>query len=179
MIISKNSVEIDPEKVARVLQWPTPSKLKEVQAFLGLANYYRRFIKDFSQLAKPLTDLTKKDNPWHWDEEQQAAFDALKKAFTTAPVLRIPDNVNPFRLVTDGSGFASGAVLYQYDPEDTLWHPVAYYSKSYNVHELNYDVHDKELLAIVRALNEYRQYLEGHPELFEIWSDHLNLTYCA
>ena len=177
MIISKGHVAMDEKKVSGVLEWPVPTKVKHVQAFLGFANFYRRFIKDFAKIVKPLTNLTKKDTPWIWEKEQSDAFEALKKAFTTAPILRIPDDVNPFRLSTDASDFAIGSVLSQWDPADELWHPVAFHSKALNVHERNYEIYDKELLAIIRGLEEYRHYLEGHPEQFEIWSDHQNLTY--
>ncbi|KAJ3577041.1 hypothetical protein NP233_g61 [Leucocoprinus birnbaumii] len=177
MIISKNQVAMDEEKLSGVLEWPVPRKVKQVQAFLGFANFYRRFIQNFAKIAKPLSDLSKKDKPWEWGEDQQSAFEALKKAFTTAPILRIPDDVNPFRLSTDASDFATGAVLSQLDPNDNLWHPVAFFSKSLDVHERNYEIYDKELLAIIRGLEEYRHHLEGHPEKFEIWSDHQNLTY--
>ncbi|GJE96953.1 marY1-like reverse transcriptase, partial [Phanerochaete sordida] len=171
MIISHNHVEMDPAKVSGVMDWPVPTKVKHVQAFLGFANFYRRFIKDFAKIAKPLTTLTKKDQPWVWESEQQKAFDDLKKAFTSAPILRIPDDVNPFRLSTDASDFAIGSVLSQLDPEDNLYHPVAFHSKSLNVHERNYEIYDKEMLAIIRGLEEYRHYLEGHPAKFEIWPD--------
>lgn len=113
MIISKGYVAMDPEKVSGVLEWPIPTKVKHVQAFLGFANFYRRFIKDFAKIARPLTDLTKKDQPWVWGEAQNNVFEVLKKAFTSAPILRIPDDVNPFRLSTDASDFAVGAVLSQ------------------------------------------------------------------
>lgn len=168
---------MDPKKVSGVMEWPKPAKVKQVQAFLGFANFYRRFIQDFAKHAKPLTLLTKKDQPWVWGEEQEHAFNSLKQAFTSAPVLQIPDDENPFRLETDASDFAIGAVLSQLDPTDKLWHPVAFYSKSLNVHERNYEIYDKEIFAIIRALEEYRQYLEGHPEVIDIWSDHQNLTY--
>jgi hypothetical protein len=177
MIISYGHIEMDPKKLSGVTEWPQPTKLKQVQAFLGFANFYRRFIKDFAKLAKPLTILTKKDQPWIWKEEQEKAFQDLKSAFTQAPILRIPDDENPFRLETDSSDFATGAVMSQLDPGDNLWHPVAFYSKSLNVHERNYEIYDKELLAIIRALEEYRQHLEGHPKVIEILSDHQNLTY--
>ena len=177
MVISKGQVNMDKKKVAGVLEWPAPKKVKDVQAFLGFANFYRRFIQDFAKITRPLVDLTKKDQPWVWESAQQVAFEALKEAFTTAPILRIPDDFNPFRLSTDASDFATGAVLSQLDPGDTLWHPVAFFSKSLNVHERNYEIYDKELLAIICALEEYRHYLEGHPEKFEIWSDHQNVTY--
>ena len=133
---------MDKKKVAGVLEWPVPKKVKDIQAFLGFANFYRRFIQDFAKITRPLVDLTKKHQPWVWEPAQQTAFEALKEAFTTAPILRIPDDVNPFRLSTDASDFATGAVLSQLDPGDTLWHPVAFFSKSLNVHERNYEIYD-------------------------------------
>ena len=101
----------------------------------------------------------------------------LKKAFTTAFILRIPDDENKFKLSTNMSNFAISVVLSQLDLVDNLYYSVAFYSKSLNVYEQNYEIYNKELLAILRALKEYRHYLEGHPLFFEIWSDHLNLTY--
>ena len=168
MIISKNHVAMDPHKVLGVLEWPVPTKVKHVQAFLGFANFYRRFIKDFARIVKPLTNLTRKDVNWDWTAECQAAFEALKTAFTTAPILRIPDDAQPFRLSTDASDFAVGAVLSQLDPNDGKYHPVAFHSRALDVHERNYEIYDKELLAIIRALEEYRHYLEGHPALIVV-----------
>jgi hypothetical protein len=118
MIISHGHIEMDPAKLSRVTNWPRPEKVKQVKVFLGFANFYRRFIQDFTKLAKPLTILTKKDQPWTWSDDQEQAFQALKRAFTTAPILRIPNDVNPFRLETDASDFATGAVLSQLDPLD-------------------------------------------------------------
>ncbi|KAF8658914.1 hypothetical protein AX16_001939 [Volvariella volvacea WC 439] len=168
---------MDPSKVEAVFSWPIPTKVKHVQAFLSFANFYHHFIEGFGKIAKPLTSLTKKDIPWTWGKEQQEAFDALKQAFTSAPVLRIPNDVNLFRLSTDASEFATEAVLSQLGPIDKRWHPVAYYSKALNPAECNYEIYDKELLAIIRGLDEYRHYLERHPEKIEIWSDHQNLMY--
>ena len=102
---------MDPKKVSGVTEWPRPTKVKQVQAFLGFANFYRRFIKDFAKHAKPLTSLTKKDQPWVWGSEQINAFERLKEAFISAPILRIPDDVNPFRLETDASDYATDTVL--------------------------------------------------------------------
>ena len=158
---------MDQSKVEGVKNWPIPTKVKHIQAFLGLANFYRRFIKDFAKIARPLTRLTCKDAPWEWGNDQQAAFDLLKTSFTTAPVLQIPNDTAPYRLETDSSDFAMGAVLEQLG-EDKKWHPVAFYSKSLNEHERNYEIYDKEMLAIIRALEEYRHYLEGHLLLFKI-----------
>jgi len=101
----------------------------------------------------------------------------LKKAFTTALVLRIPNDKDPFKLSTDASNFATGAVLSQKDMQTNLWYPVAFFSKSLNVHERNYKIYDKELLAVIQGLEEYRHYLEGYLHKIEIWSDHQNLIF--
>jgi hypothetical protein len=127
-------------------------------------------------MIQPLTILTCKDVPWKWDQEQESAFQSLKDTFTSAPILQMPNDTAPYCLETDSSDFATGTVLKQLG-EDNIWHPVAFYSKSLNKHKRNYKIYDKELLAIVRALEEYRHYLEGHPEPLEIWLDHQNLTY--
>jgi len=100
----------------------------------------------------------------------------LKKTFTTALVLRIPNDKDPFELSTDASDFATGAVLLQKDMQTNLWHPVAFFSKSLNVHKRNYKIYDKKLLVVIQGLEEYRHYLERHPHKIEIWSDHQNLT---
>jgi len=110
VIISENKVQMDEEKLSGVLEWPVPTKVKQVQAFLGFANFYCRFIENFA-ISKLLSDLTKKDCTWNWGIEQQNAFEALKKAFTMAPILRIPNDKDPFKLFTDASDFATGTVL--------------------------------------------------------------------
>src|SRR6202034_1246488 len=150
---------------------------KEVQSFLGFVNFYRRFIKDFSQHARPLFDLTKKDVSWRWTEEEQSAFSSLKGAVTSAPILSSPDNSRPFRIEADSSDFATGAVLSQESSEDDKWHPVAFLSKSLSPVERNYDIHDKEMLAIIRAMEEWRHFLEGAEHQFKVWTDHKNLEY--
>jgi len=113
--ISENKVQMDEKKLLGVLEWPVPTKVKQVQAFLGFANFYHRFIENFAKMSKPLSDLTKKDSTWNWGKEQQSAFEMLKKAFTMAPVLRIPNDEDPFKLSTNASDFATGAVLLQKD----------------------------------------------------------------
>jgi len=177
VIISENKVQMDKEKLSGVLEWPVLAKVKQIQAFLGFANFYHRFIENFAKMSKPLFNLTKKDCTWNWGIEQQNAFKALKKAFTMALVLRISNDEDPFKLSTDASDFATGAVLSQKDMQTNLWHPVAFFSKSLDVYERNYEIYDKELLAVIRGLEEYRHYLEGHPHKVEIWSDHQNLTF--
>jgi len=177
VIISHNSVEMDPVKVAGVAEWPAPSTKKEVQSFLGFTNFYRRFIRDFSRHARPLFDLTKNDAKFRWSTEEQSAFDGLKAQIVSAPILSSPDNSRPFRIEADSSDFATGAVISQESPEDGKWHPVAFLSKSLTAVERNYEIHDKEMLAIIRALEEWRHFLEGAEHPFEVWTDHKNLEY--
>ncbi|HWN07996.1 MAG TPA: reverse transcriptase domain-containing protein [Pyrinomonadaceae bacterium] len=177
VIISHNSVAMDPVKIAGVADWPAPTNKKEVQSFLGFTNFYRRFIKDFSEHARPLFDLTRNDSDFRWGETERAAFDKLKQSVTSAPVLVSPDSTKPFRIEADSSDFATGAVLSQVSAEDDKWHPVAFLSKSLNSVERNYEIHDKEMLAIVRALQEWRHFVEGAEHQCEIWTDHKNLEY--
>ena len=166
---------MDPAKVAAIRDWITPTKKKDIQAFIGFCNFYRRFIQDFSKIARPLHDLTKKDAPWRWDSAQQQAFDALKDKITSAPVLAMPRDDGQYRVEADASDYAVGAVLSQL--QDGAWHPVAYLSKTLNAAERNYEIYDKEMLAIMTALEEWRHYLLGTKEPFDIWTDHQNLTY--
>jgi len=177
VVVSHNSVEMDPVKVAGVADWPIPNTKKEVQSFLGFVNFYRRFVQDFSLHARPLFDLTKNDVKWKWSVDEQSAFDRLKTLITTAPILTSADNSRPFRIEADSSDFATGAVLSQQSPEDEKWHPVAFLSKSLSAVERNYEIHDKEMLAIIRAMEEWRHFLEGAEHQFEVFTDHKNLEY--
>ena len=112
-------------------------------------NFYHRFIENFAKMSKPLFDLTKKNCTWNWGIEQQNAFKALKKAFTTASVLRIPNNKDSFKLSTNASDFTTGVVLLQKDMQTNLWYLVAFFSKSLDVYERNYKIYDKELLVVI------------------------------
>jgi len=161
LVISENKVAMDPVKVARVRDWPTPENWTDVQAFIGFVNFYRRFIRDFSTIARSLFDLTRSDQAWNWDAKEQEAFEGLKMAVTTAPVLVSPQDSESFRIEADSSDFASGAVLSQRLPGEEKWHLVAFYSKSLSPVERNYEIHNKEMLAIIRALEEWRHFLEG------------------
>jgi len=154
LVISENKVAMDPVKVAGVCDWPTPENRTDVQAFIGFVNFYRRFIRDFSTIARPLFDLTRSNQAWNWDAKEQEAFEGLKMAVTTAPVLVLPQDSKPFCIEADSSDFASGAVLSQRLPGEEKWHPVAFYSKSLSPVEQNYEIHDKEMLAIICALEE-------------------------
>ncbi len=177
VIISHNSVVMDPVKIAGIKDWPVPTNKKEVQSFLGFTNFYRRFIQGFSKHARPLFDLTQKDAKWSWSAAEQAAFDGLKESVTSAPVLISPDSTKPFRIKADSSDFTTGAVLSQISADDGKWHPVAFMLKSLSSVECNYEIHDKEMLAIIRALQEWRHFVKGAEHHFEIWTDHKNLEY--
>ena len=150
--------------------------IKDMQKFLGLANYYRQFVKDFARVAKPLHKMMRKEMKWSWGERQQKAFEKLKERFTMEPVLVIPDLDKEMRVEADASDFATGGVL-SMKCEDEKWRPVAYISKSLNEAERNYKIHNKEMLAIIWCLEAWRHFLEGAKNWFEIWTDHKNLEY--
>jgi hypothetical protein len=176
VIIEKGMTRMDPVKIARIKNWPIPTKVKDVHSFLGFCNFYRPFIQGFAHLARPLNELTCKDAEWSWETRHQKAFDELKTRVTTEPVLAHPILTDPFELEVDVSGFAMGAVLLQ-KKEDGKKHPIAYYSKTLSAAERNYDVYDLELLAIVNALDHWRPYLTRSPHKIIIYSDHQNLLY--
>jgi transposase InsO family protein len=177
LVVSAGKVLMDPVKVAGVREWPVPRNRKEVQSFLGFTNFYRRFIRDFSHDARPLFNLTKKEMVWKWGAEEQEAFERLKERITSAPVLALPTDDQPFRIEADSSDVATGAVLSQLSKDDGQWHPVSFLSKTLSPVERNYEIYDKEMLAIVRALEEWRHWLEGARHQFEVWTDHKNLEY--
>jgi hypothetical protein len=176
MIICPGEVCMDPGKVSAVRDWPTPTTLRDVRAFIGFSNFYRRFIKDFSSIARPLHDLTKKDVPWQWHAEQQHAFDTLKEKFCQEPILKVYDPELETRVEVDASGYATGGILSQKYP-DGLWHPIAYHSSSMSKEERNYEIYDQEMLGCIRALEDWRHYLEGIS--FEIITDHKNIEWWA
>jgi hypothetical protein len=157
-MISPNGVSMDKSKVETIQCWVVPSSVKDVQCFLGFANFHRRFIKGYSKITTPLTALTCKEKPFLWNPKAQATFDTLKMAFTFASVLIHPDPTKPFTVETDTSDFALGAILSQ-SGIDGLLHPVAFYSRKMTSAEINYQVYDKELLAIIAAFEHWRPYL--------------------
>ena len=175
-VLSSDGVHMEQDKLEAIRDWPPPSNVSELRSFIGLATFYRRFVKDFSAIGVPLFDLTRDKVPWRWAEREQAAFDALKKALQTAPVLATPHEGMPFIVTTDASDFATGAVLSQEQPDTPGVHrPVAYMSKRLSPAELNYAVHDKELLAVIQALTAWRHHLLGGQ--FIIDNDHRGLQY--
>src|SRR5689334_19908094 len=166
---------MESSKVNAVTNWPVPTNVHELRSFLGLAGYYRRFVKDFSMIASPLKALLHKNKKYEWGAEQDNAFTALKQAVSSAPTLIIPDPQLPYTVVTDASGYAIGAALCQ-DHGNGL-QPCAFLSRKMNDHERNYAVHEQELLAIVHALREWHHYLLGNK--ITIITDHRSLQYLS
>ncbi len=174
--ISEQGISMSKEKVQAVQEWPVPRNVKDVQAFLGFANFYRRFIEGFSKVCKPLTDLLRKEGKWYWTAACEEAFKRLKELFTSEPVLR---HFHPSRrtvVETDASDFAKGAVLSQYG-EDGRLHPIAFYSKKHSPAEINYDIHDKEMGAIVASFREWEHLLKSVEGEVMVFTDHKNLEY--
>ena len=169
-IVGREGVKPDPSKLAVVKQWPQPTDLHELRKFLGLCNYFSKFIKGYSSAAAPLTALTASDSGWHWNPEHQASFELLKDLLTSAPVLALPDLSKPFQVIADASLMGTGAVLMQEG------RPVAFYSHKFGTAEKNYATGDQELLAIILALKEWRCYLEGAVKV-ELVSDHQPICY--
>jgi len=176
LILEEGKLSMDTTKLEGIRNWPTPTTVREIRSFLGFGNFYRRFIKGFSTLAQPLNDLLKKDQKFEWTSDCQKAFNMLKQRFTEEPVLMMPDHSRPFQIETDASKYATGAILTQLDSNGER-HPVAFISKTLSAAERNYDTHDRELLAIVRALEEWRHYIQGSSHTTTVYSDHQNLTY--
>jgi hypothetical protein len=176
MIIGQGKIEMDPSKLTAIRDWKPPASVKGIRSFLGFANFYRKFIPNFSNVVAPLNLLTRKDQPWLWTPLQQRAFDSLKTTFSSAPVLSIPDTTRPFSIMTDASLLAVGAILLQEDTNTDL-HPCAYFSKTFIAAERNYDIYDRELLAVILALTEWKQYLQGTTHPVTIITNHKNLSY--
>ncbi|WVZ70527.1 hypothetical protein U9M48_019187 [Paspalum notatum var. saurae] len=168
-VVSTGGIAVDPSKVSTVMNWKVPEIPKEVRRFLGLAGYYRRFIENFSRIAKPMTSLLEKDAEFRWTNAQQAAFDELKKRLTTAPMLTLPDQQKKFIVYCDASRDGLGCVLMQ---EGKM---IAYASRQLRKHEVNYPTHDLELTALVHALKIWHHYLFG--QRCEIYTDHKSLKY--
>jgi transposase InsO family protein len=174
MIVGNGTVKMDPAKILAIKDWPVPKNKRELQRFLGFCNYYRRFIKNYSKHAKPLTILTG-NTDYQWSSDQQTAFETLIHAVTSEPTLAMPNQKGQFRIEADSSDYAIGAILSQ--KQDDKWHPIAYLSKALTETQRNYEIYDKEMLAIMLSLNEWRHYLIGAEEVFEVWTDHQNLQY--
>jgi len=175
-IISPEGLRMDEEKIRTIRDWKEPTNVKGVQSFLGFANFYRRFIRDYSKFMIPLSSLTRKDKLWEWGDKQQEAFETLKGAMITEPILQHFDPEQPVTVKTDTSDYAIGAICSQPDAKGIL-HPVAYYSRKLKDPERNYDIHDKELLAMVDALQKWDTYCKTTGPKITILTDHKNLEY--
>ena len=176
-VVSEGRLLMDPKKVEAVRDWPVPKSIKETQRFLGFANFYRRFIRNFSSVAAPISALTRKGNsPFTWSHEADQAFRALKQRFISTPILQHPDPTRPFIVEVDASNVGVGAVLSQRSSDGKV-HPCAFFSRKLSPAEENYDVGNRELLAVKLALEEWRQWLEGAHHPFLVWTDHKNLQY--
>src|SRR6266850_4013209 len=178
-MVTPTGISMDTAKTDAVSVWPTPTNLKAVQAFLGFANFYRRFIIGFSDIVIPLIRLTCKDTPFSWGPDQTKAFGALKRAFTTAPILAHFNPDNPIVVETDASDYAIAAIISQISPDNGDIHPITFYSRSMQLAELNYKIYDKDLLAIFEAFRQWCNYLEGSVHVVLVLSDHKNLEYFA
>uniref|UniRef100_A0A2N9GIU8 Uncharacterized protein n=1 Tax=Fagus sylvatica TaxID=28930 RepID=A0A2N9GIU8_FAGSY len=165
----KRGIEVDEEKVKAIQEWPTPTTINQVRSFHGLASFYRRFVRDFSSLATPLTEVIKKNVPFKWGKEQEKAFNLIKEKLTNAPLLVLPNFAKTFEIECDASGIGIGAVLMQEG------RPVAYFSEKLSGAALNYPTYDKEMYALVRALDNWQHYL--WPKEFVIHTDHESLKH--
>ncbi|KAL0157283.1 hypothetical protein M9458_048529, partial [Cirrhinus mrigala] len=176
--VSRGRLQMERGKIQAVLNWPQPTSVKQVQRFLGFSNFYRRFIRNFSAVAEPLSALTKKSaKPFLWTGRADQAFKKPKWLFTSAPILTLPNPELPFVLEVDASEVGVGAVLSQRGEHDDKLHPCTFFSHQLTPTQRNYNIGNRELLAIKMALEEWRHWLEGARHPFLIWTDHKNLTY--
>jgi hypothetical protein len=168
-IVGGGELKIDPSKVAVIVNWPKPKSATEVRSFLGAAQYWRKFIANFSLIAAPLHALTGLNKVFQWGGKQQKAFDTLKEKISTTPVLALPDLQRPFEIETDASDYAMGAVLMQHGK------PICYHSETFNSAVVNYPTYDKELYALVQSVKKWKHYLMGKETV--IHTDHQPLQY--
>ena len=166
---------MDPTKTTALRDWPMPKKKKDLQSFLGFANFYRRFIYDFAEVALPLNRLTG-DVAWEWTTECQAAFDMIKTRIASNEVLAMPTSDGQWRIECDASYYATGAILSQQQPDQT-WRPVAFQSWTMSPAQRNYQIYDKELLAVINSIDKWRPYLLGATKSIEVFTDHKNLEF--
>ena len=172
-LVFERGIEVDKAKIEVIEQLPPPVNIKDIHSFLGHAGFYRRFIKDFFQIARPLTNLLAKDAPFEFTDECLNVFHILKKALVSAPIIQPPDWSLPFEIMCDASDFAVGAVLGQ--TKNKKHHAITYASKTLTGAQLNYATTEKELLAIVFAIDKFRSYLVGAKVI--VYTDHAALKY--
>ena len=182
VVLEGGTIQMDPAKIKGVEDWPTPKTVRDVRAFLGFTGFYRYFVPNYSIIARPLIDLTKKATPFHWDPPQQKAFLTLKSHMCSHPVLKQPDYDKPFFLATDASAYGVGAILSQegdFNPRTKkfIQQPIAYYSATFTSTERNYDIYERELLAVIKALDHWRPHLAATEDPVTVLTDHANLTF--
>ena len=196
VVLKDGTISMDPTKVKGVADWPPPRCLRDVRAFLGFTGFYRYFVPNYSLIARPLIDLTKKATPFHWGPPQFKAFEHLKTLMCRSPVLRQPDYTKPFFVATDASAYGVGAVLSQEGESRTVLrrknlkdpklyrhtfkpvqHPIAYYSNTFLTAERNYDIYERELLAVIKALQHWRPHLASTEKPVTVLTDHANLLF--
>jgi len=183
-VIRPDGIAMESDRISTIEDWPTPESVRDVQVLLGFTNFYRRFIRKYAKVTTPISDLlqkaeitrTSKQLKWEWTRDAELAFRKLKRAFTDAPILNHFDPAKLIILPTDGSGFAIAGILNQYDGFAILG-PVNFYSRKCTVAEQNYNPYNRELLAIVETLKQWRHYLEGANHKVLIQCDHKNLEY--
>ena len=170
-IVGSEGIKVDPKKIAVVRDWAVPQNVSELRSFLGLTNYFRKFVQGYANLVG-MNNLLRKHVPFVWTTDCQQAFDGVKHALTTAPVLVMPDYLKPFELIADACGFGIGAALLQEQQ------PIAYMCRKFTPAEQHYGVGEQELLAVVDAMRTWRCYLEGvNADMFTVVTDHNPLTY--
>ncbi|KAI0993370.1 hypothetical protein K3495_g14814, partial [Podosphaera aphanis] len=176
VISLEEGIKVDPDKVEAIKTWQPPISTKGIRSFIGFANFYRDFIPNLGKIAAPLLVLTKKNTQFKWEQPQQQAFEELKQRFIASPILAIWDDEKETVLEADSSGYVLGGCLSQKDEKGQL-RPVAYLSKKLSSAEVNYEIHDKEMLAIIRCMEEWRGMLIGLSKPFIVLSDHKNLKH--
>ena len=172
-IISKDGIRVNPENTNKVRNFPTPRNVKEVRSFLGMANYYRKFVKDYARVASPLTALLKKNQKFQWTPACEKSFDQLKNKLTSAPLLAFPKLDQPFILTTDASEYANGYILSQI--QDNREHVIAYGGRTLRGSELKWHITDKEALALVEGIQHFRHYLSNQE--FTVYTDNVSVKY--
>ena len=182
VILEEGAIQMDPTKIKGVADWPVPQTVRDVRAFLGFTGFYRYFIQDYSSIAHPLILLTKKATPFYWEDPQTRAFETLKTLMCRKPILRQPDYSRPFFVSTDASAYGVGAVLSQegeINPrtKKPTQHPIAYYSATFTPTERNYDIYERELLAVLKALEHWRPHVATTEIPVTVLTDHANLTF--
>ena len=161
-IVGGGSLRIDPSKVEAIVNWPTPKSITEVRSFLGAAQYWRKFISNFSTIATPMHVVTSVKHDFQWGGKQQKYFESLKEKISSAPVLALLDLRQPFEIQTDASDYAMGAVLLQHGK------PIAFHSETFNGAVVNYPTYDKELYALVKNVKKWKHYLMGKETIVQI-----------